>query len=69
MNLEVTDKVVVGNVDDEGHASWEQTSVDNVKVLNLDRVVAYDIEGVISAADEVDTVNGHQVVYNVVVPA
>lgn len=47
----------------------EQTSVDNVKVLNLDRVVAYDIEGVISAADEVDTVNGHQVVYNVVVSA
>lgn len=69
MNLEVTDKVVVGNVDDEGHASWEHTSVDNVKVLNLDRVVAYDIEGVISAADEVDTVNGHQVVYNVVVSA
>ena len=69
MNLEVTDKVVVGNVDDEGHASWEQTSVDNVNVLNLDRVVAYDIEGVISAADEVDTVNGHQVVYNVVVSA
>lgn len=69
MNLEVTDKVVVGNVDDEGHASGEQTSVDNVKVLNLDRVVAYDIEGVISAADEVDTVNGHQVVYNVVVSA
>lgn len=68
MNLEVTDKVVVGNVDD-GHASWEQTSVDNVKLLNLDRVVAYDIEGVISAADEVDTVNGHQVVYNVVVSA
>ncbi|MCQ5167888.1 hypothetical protein NE645_18245, partial [Roseburia hominis] len=37
--------------------------------LAVDRVVAYDIEGVISAADEVDTVNGHQVVYNVVVSA
>ena len=69
MNLDVTDKVVVGSVDDEGHASCEQTSVDSVNVLNLDKVVAYDIEGDIATAFAVDTVSGHQVVYKVVVSA
>lgn len=54
-------------MNDEEHASCEQTSVDNVKVLNLDNVAAYETEGGTAVVDEVATVRGHQVVYKVVV--